>query len=44
MNLMRIDNGSDKIWRGVRGKKTENVNFKLYKCVLGDSFNFFFLN
>lgn len=24
----------DKIWRGVRGKKIENVNFKLYECVL----------
>lgn len=33
MNLMSIDNGSDKIWRGVRGKKIENVNFKPYECV-----------
>ena len=24
----------DKIWRGVRVKKIENVNFKLYECVL----------
>ena len=42
MNLMSIDNGSDKIWRGVRGKKIENVILNYMSvCLARDSFNFF---